>query len=369
MLTSVVDNNAQKQDGRESVALREEAKAELLMCKGRRPGHQEKQPKKGKNRNSRQFQNKNNQRQNKPRRRRCRGRVISLDPEGRAVLITGCDSGFGNLLAQRLLSMGFTVFATCLFPDGEGAQSLKRYSSPDQLKIVRLNVSSEKEMADAKEFVQNNLPEKGLWGIVNNAGISTWGLSEWHSMDKYKKIVDINLLGSIRTTITFAPLIRKSKGRMVFMSSTNALITFMNGIYSMTKAGLEKFCDSLRLEMKHFGVGVSIIEPGNYARATNIQPCSSAEDVWNSLPEHIQEIYGKEYVKDLTDVVNRELNKGSDKGFEVIDAIVDALTVQTPKPRYLVASIKEKIAVYLSVVLPTFLSDSLLFLLIKKRNI
>ncbi|KAM4693824.1 retinol dehydrogenase 7-like [Discoglossus pictus] len=291
---------------------------------------------------------------------RRRHRPVYLDPEGRAVLITGCDSGFGNLLARKLQHLGFTVFATCLFPDGEGAQSLIKDSFPDRLKVIRLDVTSDKEMAEAKQYVQSNLPEKGLWGIVNNAGISMWGHSEWHSMEQYKKIVDINLLGSIRTTLAFAPLIRRNKGRMVFLSSINAYISLFNGIYSMTKAGIERFCDSLRIEMTRFGVLVSIIEPGNYAMATKIQPLRTAEDIWNGLSEEMQEVYDKDYVKKLTAKVNSELHKGSSNAFEVVDAIIDALMSPRPKPRYLVANLMEKITVYLCCICPTFLMDAML---------
>ncbi|CAH2255440.1 D-beta-hydroxybutyrate dehydrogenase, mitochondrial-like [Pelobates cultripes] len=287
-------------------------------------------------------------------------RHVVLDPEGRAVLITGCDSGFGNMLAHRLLKMGFTVFATCLYPEGEGAQSLINGYPSDRVKVVRLDVSSDKEMDNVKQYVLNNLPEKGLWGVVNNAGISTWGLSEWMSIDQYKKLVDVNLLGTIRTTLAFTPLVRKSQGRMVFLSSISAIMSLGNGIYSLTKAGIEKFCDSLRLEMKRFGVKVSIIQPGNYARATNIQPQRTAEEVWNSIPAHAKDVYDMGFVKKMTDFINREVLKGSDKGYEIIDAIVDALTSDKPKIRYLEASLQEKIAVFLYFYLPTSFVDAIL---------
>lgn len=52
----------------------------------------------------------------------------------------------------------------------------------------------------------------GFWGLVNNAGISTFGETGWLSMEKYEKFTDVNLLGSIRTTLAFLPLLRKYKG-------------------------------------------------------------------------------------------------------------------------------------------------------------
>lgn len=291
--------------------------------------------------------------------RRRRNRVF-LDPEERAVLITGCDSGFGNQLARRLHDMGFTVFATCLFPEGEGAQSLLNYSSSGKMRVIRLDVTSDKEVAEVKQYVQDNLPAQGLWGIVNNAGISMWGRFDWHTIEEYRRILDINLLGSIRITLAFSPLIQKSKGRMVFMSSISSYLSAMNGIYAMTKAAMEKFGDSLRLDMMQNEVKVCLIEPGNYAQATNIQPRKSADDIWNSLSADAKESYSKEYVEKVNNFVNLSLSKGSSKGHEVVDAIVDALTSATPKPRYLVASIAEKISVYLYLWLPTSLFDKIL---------
>lgn len=291
------------------------------------------------------------------------------DPRGRAVFITGCDSGFGNLLARQLHGMGFCVFAACLFPEGPGALELRSATDEargaGELHLVKLDVSSDGDVAQAKQLVQSRLPEKGLWALVNNAGISAWGETEWFPIEKYKQVAEVNLLGSIRTTLAFLPLIRKSKGRIVFMSSTNAFMTAKNGIYSMTKAGLEKFCDALRLDMRRFGVRVSIIEPGNYSQATNIQPQRPAEEIWNRLSEEMKEIYSKEYVKDLSDVVDAKLKEGSSKAHEVLDAIVEALTSATPRARYLVATVKEKILVFMFNICPTSWMDALLSLKFK----
>ncbi|XP_077342014.1 dehydrogenase/reductase SDR family member 9-like isoform X2 [Lithobates pipiens] len=207
--------------------------------------------------------------------------------------------------------MGFTVFATCLFPEGEGAQSLLNYSSSGKMRVIRLDVTSDKEVAEVKQYVQDNLP---------------------------------------------------AQGRMVFMSSISSYLSAMNGIYAMSKAGMEKFCDSLRLDMMRNGVRVCLIEPGNYVNATNLLPQKSTDDIWNSLSADAKESYSKEYVEKANHFVNLSLSKGSSKSHEVVDAIVDALTSPTPKPRYLVASIAEKISVYLYLWLPTSLFDKILSL-------
>lgn len=90
--------------------------------------------------------------------RRCCSPV--MDGCGFAVLVTGCDSGFGHQLAQSLDRRGFVVFAGCLSPEGAGAQSLAQHSS-SKLKILKLDVTSDEDMQQAKTTVQEQLPEKG----------------------------------------------------------------------------------------------------------------------------------------------------------------------------------------------------------------
>ncbi|NWI62537.1 BDH protein, partial [Todus mexicanus] len=294
--------------------------------------------------------------------RRWRCRALPLEPWGRAVLITGCDSGFGQLLALRLHRLGCTVFAGCLCPRGHGAQRLRREAalSGGRLTVLRLDVTRDSDVLEAKELVLRNLPERGFWGLVNNAGISTFGETGWLSMETYEKFANVNLLGSIRTTLAFLPLLRKYKGRIVFMSSIIAYFTLGNGIYSMTKAAIEKFCDALRLEMKKFGVQVCIIQPGNYARSTKIQPPVSAEEIWNELSEEEKAVYNKEYVQERANFFNSILSEGSANGNEVVDAMVDALMSPSPKARYMVAKLKEKALVFVCALFPTFVMDSVL---------
>ncbi|XP_072713549.1 D-beta-hydroxybutyrate dehydrogenase, mitochondrial-like isoform X1 [Ciconia boyciana] len=289
-----------------------------------------------------------------------RRRAAPLEPAGRAVLITGCDSGFGHLLALRLHRLGFTVFAGCLCPDGEGARRLQREAAGGRLRVLRLDVTRARDVLAAKELVLSHLPERGFWGLVNNAGISTFGETGWLSMEKYEKFADVNLLGSIRTTLAFLPLLRKYKGRIVFMSSIIAYFSLGNGIYSMTKAAIEKFCDALRLEMKKFGVQVCIIQPGNYARSTKIQPPVSAEEIWNELSEEEKAVYNKEYVRERVNFFNSILSKGSTNGNEVVDAMVDALMSPAPKARYMVAKLKEKALVFVCALFPTIVMDYIL---------
>ncbi|XP_074141152.1 short-chain dehydrogenase/reductase family 9C member 7-like [Sminthopsis crassicaudata] len=285
-----------------------------------------------------------------------------LDVTGKAVLVTGCDTGFGHSLALRLFHLGFTVFATCLFPDGEGAQRLRQEAGASRrMHVFKLDVTQDQDVADAKDFLLKNLPEKGLWGLVNNAGVSLCGEMEWISFDELKKVIDVNFLGSIRTTLKLLPLIKKSQGRLIFMSSINAFIGLGSASYSLSKIALEQCGDILRVELKKFGVKVSLIEPGNYCPATNILKVPSVEKYWNTFDEETKASYSKEYLQLFFNRVNEILKNGKHDSKEVIDAIVDALLSQQPKSRYLVATFKEKCSVYAYYYLPASLKDSFFY--------
>uniref|UniRef100_A0A3Q4HXF0 Zgc:113142 n=1 Tax=Neolamprologus brichardi TaxID=32507 RepID=A0A3Q4HXF0_NEOBR len=286
----------------------------------------------------------------------CRSNHV-LDGCGHAVLITGCDSGFGHHLARCLDQKGFVVFAGCLSPGGAGAQSLVRQSSSN-LKILKLDVTRDEDLQQAKKMVQENLPEKGLWAVVSNAGISDWAEIEWSTIEDFQKMVDVNLFGSIRTSIAFLPLVHASKGRMVFVSSIFSFFYCLNmGAYSVSKRGLEAFADCLRVEMASFGVKVSIIQPGNFGQATNILKRKTALDIWNKLDDEKKRIFGREYIDLANDYFTSTCRVGFKDTDPVIAAMLHAVTSARPKHRYLLVSTMEMFFFSIFPFLPTLLAD------------
>ena len=83
-----------------------------------------------------------------------------MRPQRHAALITGCDTGFGNLLARKLDGDGFKVYACCLFPDGEGAKQLKADCS-GLLQIVKLDVTKDEDVDEAYKRVDRDLELSG----------------------------------------------------------------------------------------------------------------------------------------------------------------------------------------------------------------
>ncbi|XP_071423004.1 D-beta-hydroxybutyrate dehydrogenase, mitochondrial-like isoform X3 [Pithys albifrons albifrons] len=262
--------------------------------------------------------------------------------EGKAVLITGCDKGFGHALAKHLHAKGFTVFAGCLLLDenGDGARELKNMKS-DRMKVLQMNVCSDQEVAEAMDFVKRTLkePEKGLWGLVNNAGISTFGEVEFASLDNYKKVAEVNLWGTVRVTKAFLPLIRRAKGRVVNITSMlGRMVSPSRSCYCVSKFGVAAFSDCLRQEMYRWGVRVILIEPSNFVAATGILTAegidNQAEALWSGASDTVREDYGGEYFSRHVAMMKSFVNSGLKDMSLVVNDITDALTSPCPNNRY-----------------------------------
>lgn len=267
----------------------------------------------------------------------------AVNPVGsKAVLVTGCDSGFGFSLAKHLHSKGFLVFAGCLLKDkgDAGAKELDSLKS-DRLRTVQLNVCKGEEVEKAVEVIRSSLedPEKGMWGLVNNAGISTFGEVEFTSMETYKQVAEVNLWGTVRVTKSFLPLIRRAKGRVVNISSMlGRMANPARSPYCITKFGVEAFSDCLRYEMHPLGVKVCVVEPGNFIAATSLYSAegiqATANKMWDELPEVVRKDYGKKYFDEKVAAMETYCNSGSTDTTPVIDAITHALTAANPYTRY-----------------------------------
>ena len=121
---------------------------------------------------------------------------------------------------------------------------------------------------------------------------------EWQSVEEMKKIVDINLWGMVSVTKAFLPLLKRTKGRVVNVASTSGRVSTPGlAAYCISKYGVEAFSDSLRNEMRHFGVTVHIIEPGGFkTNITNVEKnIQHLDRLWKDLDANTKECYGIEF--------------------------------------------------------------------------
>ncbi|NXC22665.1 RDH16 dehydrogenase, partial [Corythaeola cristata] len=263
-----------------------------------------------------------------------RERQTVLGLSEKYVLITGCDSGFGHLLARQLDARGMPVLAACLTPTG--AAQLRAAASP-RLQTVLLDVTSSQSIATTAAWVQECVGDRGLWGLVNNAGIAIpTAPNEWLTKEDFVKVLDVNLLGLIEVTLSLLPLVRRARGRVVNVASVMGRLACFGGGYCISKFGVEAFSDSLRLEMRNFRVKVSVIEPGYFK--THITTVENLQknilSIWEKVPEEIKASYGENYLKRCLALLRRLQKTVASDLTPVTDCMEHALTSRYPRHRY-----------------------------------
>ncbi|XP_051261023.1 dehydrogenase/reductase SDR family member 9 [Dicentrarchus labrax] len=251
------------------------------------------------------------------------------------VYITGCDSGFGNLLARHMDQLGFRVIAACYTEKGE--DELKKNCS-DRLVTVHLDVTDSESVGKAAVLIKTLVGEKGLWAVVNNAGVSVpSGPTDWLTIEDYKTMLSVNLCGVIDVTLSVLPLIKKSRGRVVNVASVFGRISPFGGPYCVSKFGVESFNDSLRLNMGPFGIKVACIEPGFFK--TNVTDTeimkSSLKKLWDRLPQDVKDEYGHGFLGASLDMLDARFKLLTDGNLmKVVGCMEHAISAVHPRTRY-----------------------------------
>ncbi|XP_075810405.1 retinol dehydrogenase 16-like [Microtus pennsylvanicus] len=290
-----------------------------------------------------------------------REKQVVSNLQDKHVFITGCDSGFGNLLARQLDRRGMRVLAACLTE--KGAAELRNKTS-DRLETVILDVTKTESIVAATQWVKERVGNRGLWGLVNNAGISSpSGPNEWLNKKDFAKILEVNLLGVIEVTLSMLPLVRKAKGRVVNVSSILGRISVFGGGYCISKYGVEAFSDSLRRELCYFGVKVAIIEPGFFQTAisSSDRHFSHVKMLWDQASSEVKEIYDKKFLLSYLKHLKILLGKTCNEDLSLVtDCMEHALTSRHPRTRYAPGWDAKLIYIPLSY-LPTCLSDAFFY--------
>jgi NAD(P)-dependent dehydrogenase (short-subunit alcohol dehydrogenase family) len=288
----------------------------------------------------------------------------------RSALITGTSSGIGKALALRLAAEGANVFAGVRSSaDGErliAEASQLSVGSPrkvGRMIPVILDVTNNLSIQNAVRQVQEETASDGLWALINNAGVAVGGPVEEVSAADWKRQFEINFFGWIEVIRASLPLLRKgvqSQGfnipRIVLVSSIGGRVAqpFL-APYTCSKAAATALGDSLRLELRRQGIGISVIEPG--AIATPIWHKGEA-----SLAEFGPNHPARQLYSGEIDGLRKTANQVAASAIppeRAAEAIFDALTAQRAPARVLVGQ-DARIAALLKRWLPTSWFDFLL---------
>lgn len=175
----------------------------------------------------------------------------------KTVLITGCSSGIGLESAHELKRQGFRVLAAC-----RKSEDVERMNQAGFTGIL-LDLDSPESVEHAADEVIA-LTENRLYGLFNNAGFGLYGPLPTISREQMEQQFSANFFGAHQLTMRLLPaMIPHGEGRIVMTSSVMGLIsTPGRGAYAASKYALEAWSDALRMELRHTGIKVSLIEPG-----------------------------------------------------------------------------------------------------------
>jgi NAD(P)-dependent dehydrogenase (short-subunit alcohol dehydrogenase family) len=254
----------------------------------------------------------------------------------KAVLITGASTGIGRNAAERLAKAGYFVYA--------GARKdadIEELNKIDNIMAVRLDVTKQDQVDAAVALIEKQ--GRGLWGVVNNAGVNVVAPLIEAQQWELEFLFDVNVFGVFRVTKAFAPLIIESRGRIVNISSISGVMSGGGyGIYSASKHSVEAFTDSLSREMEKFGVFVTAVNPGNFASEIGLTRCKRRLEDTDAEPW----VYFEERRQAMLASCRERLKAGvQGEGVppDAVGAVIEqALFDEHPRTRYLVVPNQEE---------------------------
>lgn len=256
------------------------------------------------------------------------------------VVITGCDSGIGKSLATILVQRGYEVVISYVDKNPFGDKKLPLAMKMDH----RTPQETEEFCKYVKELCREG---RKLEAVIANSGVALGGPIENIPIGLYRESFEINYFGAVKVIQSLLPEIILSKGKIIIHGSMAGRIAmpFLSP-YVSTKFALEGFCDSLRREMKPFGVKTVLLETA-----------AVATPIWNKAKNQDISFVEEKYMDSLYTFRDNFI-EGGNQGMDAEDAagmIANILYEKNPKARYVIA--KNTLSSKLLLRLPAMLVD------------
>lgn len=267
-----------------------------------------------------------------------------------SVLVTGAGRGIGKSIVEHLAARGWDVVAGVR---NERDAAAVAALNPQRISSIILDVTDAGHIAALDE----SLPET-LDAIVNNAGVVVSGPIETVTPDEWRNQLEINVIGQLAVTQAVLPRLRKSRGRVVFISSVNGRLSMpLVGAYCASKFALEAAADALRMELRPWHIDVASIEPAQ----TDTDMWRTADDMVEqaeaALTAEQRDLYAR-HIAGFKKMIPLS-QKMAVPAAKVSAVVEEALTARSPRVRYIVG-IGPKLQVALMTNLPARARDLLL---------
>lgn len=246
-------------------------------------------------------------------------------------MVTGAGSGIGEACTIRLSQMGWRVFAG-VFDEAQFADIEHRRLAG--VEPLLLDITRADAIAAAAAAIAADVGERGLTGLVNNAGIGVLGPLEFVPIDQLRLQLEVNLIGHVAVTQACLPLLLKAGGRIVNIASlAGRLCLPLFGPYAISKFGMEAVSDALRQELRPWNVHVACIEPGLVNTPILSKSEAAADAALAAMTDEGRARYGP-YIDRLRS--EPRINAAAQPPDVVARAVAHALTARRAKTRYVV---------------------------------
>ncbi len=246
----------------------------------------------------------------------------------KVAIITGSSSGFGLLTTLELAKKDYLVIATMrnLEKQANLLSQATQLNLLHNITVQQLDITDQNSIHNFQLFLKE-INRVDL--LINNAGYANGGFVEEIPVEEYRKQFETNLFGAISITQLVLPYMREQQsGKIINISSISGQVGFPGlSPYVSSKHALEGWSESLRLEVKPFGIDVALVEPGSYN--TNIW------EVGKQLAENQSETTSP--YKEYMDKIQKHINSGSDtfgNPIDVANKIVEIAETKRTNLRY-----------------------------------
>jgi NAD(P)-dependent dehydrogenase (short-subunit alcohol dehydrogenase family) len=257
----------------------------------------------------------------------------------KVVLVTGGSSGLGKAICERLTKSGHAVYGTSRQPGQEGGD----------FPMLAMDLGDE---ASVNSAVAQVIKEQGrLDVVVNNAGLGIQGATEDLLPEQAAALLDANVIGAHRVVRAVLPHMR-AQGSGLIINVTSLAANFglpYRGFYSASKAALERYTETLNIEVQPFGIRALTLQPGEFK--TNI-------GAGRIRPAVVSEAYKAGYERAM-ELLGGSLHYSRDPD-EVAQLVQRIMATAKPRTVYYAAYGKQRLAVLLKKILPGRLFQQLM---------
>jgi len=264
------------------------------------------------------------------------------------VLVTGAARGIGKSIVSYLAAAGWDVIGGV-----RNAADAEALSALPGVSAVTLDITDDAQVAALPGLLPGRLD-----AVVNNAGIAVSGPLEGLTPAEIRRQLDVNVVGQLAVTSAVLPLLRASRGRIVFISSVNGKLSApMMGAYSASKFALEAAADALRVELRSWHIDVSVVQPAQTDTDLWREADQSVAEMEAALSAEHRALYTK-HVAGMRKAIPMSQRLAVDPE-KVSKVVLQALTARRPKAYYPVG-LPTAIQMTFMTKLPTRARDALL---------